>query len=90
MYSYNPIFTSEEIGIERQSFIQDDKSNKGQSQGFDLGPIVFKAVVIVAMPFSISTTGWSSECSVGSFCCPTTKGRNLPPHPMINVRRNVE
>lgn len=35
MYFYYPIFTSEEAGIERQSFIQDDIDNKGQSWDFD-------------------------------------------------------
>ena len=54
MYCYNPIFTSEEVGIERESFIKDDIASKGQSWDFDLGPPGFKADVIVTMPFSIS------------------------------------
>lgn len=48
------MFTSEEAGIERQSFIQDDIAHKGQSWDFDPGSLDIKADVIVATPFAIS------------------------------------
>lgn len=53
MYFYYPIFTSKEAGIERQSFIQDDIDNKGQSWDFDWGPSGFKTDVIITIPFAI-------------------------------------
>lgn len=49
MYCYYPIFTNEEAGIERQSFIQDDLADKGESLDFE-----FKADVMVTKPFAIS------------------------------------